>query len=42
MPPTPRAPRGLNPLVFVMVLTAVAVGFAAMIALWMYWLAGSF
>ena len=40
MPPTFRAPRGPNPMVFVIALTAVAVGFAAVIALWMYWLAG--
>ncbi|MHB8890693.1 MAG: hypothetical protein ACYC65_01455 [Candidatus Limnocylindrales bacterium] len=37
--PSP-APRGPISLAFVVVLTAVVVGFAAAVAVWMYWLAG--
>ena len=40
-PSGPSRGRGPSPLVFVIVLTGVAMVFAIIVAVWMYWLAGA-
>ena len=40
-PGRPPRGRGLSPLTFVLVLTAVVMVFAILVAVWMYWLAGA-